>query len=342
MADEPGTVEATPVADTQPMTREAAAVEIEKQLNAERGDVEAPSTQLPEEEQTPFEAEAQDAPVEDDQDQPEGETADDGSEVEPVATAALPPGMSESDKKAFAQLPPEMQTWVSKRLGDFQADYTRKTQVLAQERNQIVAGREVLVERMQRYDQILAQYTDRKLSPPDPALRDTDPAAFDQQLADYVYSKDQQERAAEERRRNARHHEALTDQHRHESVLGEEQALVAMRSPLAEGQPQAEKLRREVFQYGVKLGIPEQALHGASAIELMVLHKARLYDSGQAARSNVKTVVQAAPKMVKPGPAKAVARPNGTAQILNQIARSGSRDSLAAGYEALLKQERRK
>lgn len=284
------------------------------------------------------------APVEASEEISEGvtEDAEPNSEPEevPAKTVSGPSGMSEADKAVFAQLPPELQAWVSKRESETRADYTRKTQEVAEHRKAVSAEREMLAGAMQQYDAILARFTDQEIAPPNPALRNSDPVAFEEQMAAYVHAKHTQEIAQKERAQNARQFKAMQEAQTREYIDQQERALEEMKSPLARSSKDSAKIRKEVFEYGVKSGIPPEVLKQASAIEMSLLHKARLYDAQQAAAKAVKTVPPAAPKVQAPGPAKAMGRPSNLAVAIRNLEANPTRESLAAAYAAQLRAER--
>jgi hypothetical protein len=248
--------------------------------------------------------------------------------------------MSETDRAVFEQLPPELKTWVSKRENEMRADYTRKTQDIAAHRSAVVEERQALAGQLQQYDQILARFTDREIAPPDPALRNTDPVAFEDQLAQYVHADHLRKKAAAERAGVQEQQKALYDQQVRENVAREEHLLEEMKSPLARSSKDSPQLRKAVFEYGAKQGIPVARLRLADALEMTMLDKARRYDALQAAKATAKPVVETAPKMMKPGPTKAIGRPSNMTVAVRNLDAAPSRNNLAAAYLAQLNSER--
>ena len=55
--------------------------------------------------------------------------------------------------------------------------------------------------KLEQYDSILSQFTARTPVPPDPALRQTDPLGYEDQLAQYVHAKHLHETATAEQSR---------------------------------------------------------------------------------------------------------------------------------------------
>lgn len=328
-------VQTAPERNDAPTSREELAGLFAKQLAEE--DAPAQKQQV---EQAAPESEA--APAEEISESVTAETTQEESapETDPAKPDDGLRGMSEADKAVFAQLPTELKAFVSKRMAETNADYTRKTQEVAEHRKAVTAEREALAGRLQQYDAILAQYTEPELAPPDPALRYADPGAFDEQMAAYVHGKHVKEKAAQQRQQLAQQYEHLHKRQQAEFFMQQEQILEQAKSPLAGNTKEAMARRKSCFDYAVKSGIPPAVLNQASALELMMLDKARLYDASQAARANVKTVPAPALRVAKPGPARAVGRPSNVQSAINNLSANPTRDSLAAAYAAQLAAER--
>lgn len=276
----------------------------------------------------------------------EAETAEEqDSEGEPDAAPAAqtidaPSGMSEADKAAFAKLSPELKGWVSKRMADHQADYTRKTQDVAEKRKGVDAAAQHLMGRLQQVDHILSKFTDPELAPPNPALRIQDPDAFEQQQADFLYRKDLQDKAKAERARNSEEMQRLQHAQMQEFHAHEAQELTRIAPELAANTPKAAAMRKAVHAYGVEAGYTPEMLKQASARDIVTLWKAQQFEAAQKARANVKVVPKAPPKIVAPGPAKG-GRPSNFARAVQDLSKNPSIDALAEAYLAELQSEKR-
>lgn len=272
-------------------------------------------------------------------------TAEAETEIEPTEAhdiADAPSGMSEADKAHFAKLSPELRAWVSKREGERHADYTRKSQEVAEVRKEATTRIQALSGAMQQYDAILAKFTDHELSPPDPAMRMSDPEGFEHQMAAYVQAKHQQEIAAKERQRNAENYAALQKQQQQEWYAEQGQRLREIAPELADASPKGRELMRSVWNYGLKNGYSKEQLTQAGASDMAVLMKAMRYDAAKVAKQAAKpAAAPAAPKVQQPGPSKAAGgRPSNLAKAVQNLNASGTRESLAASYLALIQSER--
>jgi hypothetical protein len=278
------------------------------------------------------------------------EISDESSEVtadadpatqEPAPPAVSVPGMSEADKAVFAKLPPDMQKWVSTREAQRQADYTRKTQEAAEQRKTLDYGVNAVKARLEQYDAILSRFTEADIAPPDPALRNSDPVGFEDAMASYLQAKHNQEIAAKEQARIRAEHERVTSAQVEIYQREQAQKLLELAPELAAADDKGKAARKAVYDYGLKAGYTKDQLAQASAADMVTLSKAQKYDAMQAAAKAAKPVPQAAPKVAQPGPAKAIGRPSNLAVAIQETARTGSRESLAAAYLAQINSERR-
>lgn len=317
-----------------------------QELAAERGETPEPASQGHQDTEQPAESAPEEAAPAEENAPEEGAETQEGAEPgdgaeEPTEDPAIaaPPGMSEADKAVFAKLPPDLKTWINKRITEQQADYTRKTQQIAEQRKIYESGVAELQQRLQQYDQILSQFTTPKLAPPDPKLRETDPVGYEEQLAHYLHQKHLQEVAAAEQQKVRAQAEELHKQQLQEFYRREAEALAQMAPELADPKKGA-ALRKAVYEYGIKAGYTPDQLSMATARDMVTLWKAQRYDAMQAAKQNVKVVPPAAPKAAKPGPAKAIGRPSNVSRAVQQLVENPSRDALAAAYLAELQAER--
>lgn len=339
---------AAPAAEAPAPTREGLAAMFEADLNAEA----APPVQA-----EPAQAveETVSEPVETDEAQPQiseespaevTEAADPATQDPEPVSASVPSGMSEADKAVFAKLPPALQAWVSKREAETRADYTRKTQEVAEARKSVDNGLSAIRDRLGQYDAILSKFTQADIAPPDPALRNTDPIAFEDQMAAYVQAKHQKEVATKEQARVRAEYEHISKAqlqayHRQQAQLLAQIAPEAGAHVLLDAGEKGKAALKSIFEYGKKAGYSEEQVNQAGAVDLVTLWKAQQFDAMKAAAKTAKPVPQAVPKVAAPGPAKAIGRPSNLSVAVQNLAKSGSRDALAAAYLAELNSERR-
>ena len=322
--------------------------ELEAERNPPKAEkAEKPAPAAPEivetEEQAPLEA----APVETEESEAEEaddtahDDADSEAETPTVDSQAIAPsGMTEADKAIYAKLPTELKAWVAKQESARTADYTRKTQEVAEKRKQFESGVQGIQTRLQALDQQLAQFTDnRNLAPPNPALRETDPFAYDEQLAHYMQARHVAELATKEREKLQAEH-ADVSKHMERQFQQEKEQQLRELAPELFGD-KGNEIGRQIQQYAVKTGYTVEQLKTASATDILTLWKAQRFDAIEAAKKNVKSVPPPAMKASKPGPAKAVGRPNAVSQALKAFDSAPSRSNLAAAYLAEIRSEKR-
>lgn len=283
------------------------------------------------------ETEAEEAAESDD---PDTDPQDDPETVEAPAIEA-PSGMSEADKAIFAQLPPEQQAWVSRRETDRTADYTRKTQELADRRKETDATFQVLGGAMQQYDAVLQKITGQELTPPDKALEESDPYEYDRQWRQYQEAKDTQQRAVQEQAENAQRFQALQNEQARQYLSQQNAALSELSPELADQGTKGAQLRKSVKQYALKNGYTEEQLGMASAQDSVTLLKAMRYDASQAARSKVRPA-NPTPKASRPGKGKSPGRPTNFAKSVQTLKakKNPTVDDLTAAYLADIQSER--
>lgn len=336
-----------PTADagTAPTTHADLAQGFAAELAAERNPPKAEAVEAPPEiaetveephEAAPVEAEESEAQADDTATAEADDTAETPSDAAPIAA---PSGMSEADKQAYAKLPTEMKAWVAKQEAARTADYTRKTQAVAESKKQLETGVHGVMQKLQALDQQLAQFTDNTVPPPDPALRDSDPLAYDEQLGRHLYSVHQKELAGKERQKLQAEYEQTSKAMERQFHLDREQQLREVAPELFSEKGQ--EIGKQIQSYASKNGYSVEQLKMASATDIVTLWKAQRFDAIEAAKKGVKSVPPPAPKVSKPGPAKAVGRPSNLANAISNLDKTPTRASLAAAFAAELASERR-
>ena len=296
----------------------------------------------PEPAETEVESEEEEIPAEEAEPAEEIESEGESAETPAVTTPDAPSGMSEADKVAFAKLSPELRAWVSKREAETRADYTRKSQEVAEQRKAVTAASQQVVGKLRQLDGILSQYTDPEIAAPDPALRFTDPAAYEEQAANFLHRKDLQEKAKAERHRIAQEANAYQQAQTREYLALEAQELARLAPELAANTPKAAEMRKAVHRYGEEQGYPREMLMQASARDVVTLWKAQQFDAAQKARANAKVVQKPAPKVAAPGQAKSVGgRPSNLSRAVQDLKSNPSADALEAAFLAELQSEKR-
>ena len=99
--------------------------------------------------------------------------------------------------------------------------------------------------------------TDVDIAPPDPALRNTDPFAYDEQLAAYTHASHQKEVAAKERQKLQAEHQQLQER-RYNEFASQREAELREKAPELFG-PKGKEIGMQIQEYAQKVGYsPEQ------------------------------------------------------------------------------------
>ena len=218
------------------------------------------------------------------------------------------------------------------------ADYTRKTQVLAEERRAISAEREQVSRERAQYAQLLpalaAQLQQAMPQPPDETLLHTDPAEYVRQEA---YYRKQAERLAAAQFEHSRI-QAAQAQEQQGSL---QQRVVEERGKLLDAIPEwkDEGKRKDglgkVLDYGKKQGFTDEELNQAYDHRAVVaMYKAMKYDELMGGANKPKPVVNQGPKAAPVGSSNATPRKASEATKAKQrLAQTGSVNDAASIFE---------
>ncbi len=188
-----------------------------------------------------------------------------------------------------------------------QADYTRKSQVLAEQRKQADEELAATQQERQRYLSQLEQFNtqaDSKLN----ELKSTDWTRLkEEDPTEYMLKRDQyrelqeNKRTVEEEQKNLQYKSQQEQQAKWQDELGRQQEIMAQRLPEWNDPTKGPKLKQDIKSFAVKTGFSEQEVDSLiDARSVDVLHKAMLYDNLLAAKiSNKKAKV--VPKVTRPG-----------------------------------------
>ncbi len=316
------------------ITGAAAAFEglIERSTATEQPATPAPAvpqeTAAPEEAETPEETATQDA-VESGAD--EGDQAEEGT-TEEAAPAPVTFTVELDGKEVEVPLEEARKGYLRT------ADYTRKTQVLAEERRAISAEREQVSRERAQYAQLLpalaAQLQQAMPQPPDETLLHTDPAEYVRQEA---YYRKQAERLAAAQFEHSRI-QAAQAQEQQGSL---QQRVVEERGKLLDAIPEwkDEGKRKDglgkVLDYGKKQGFTDEELNQAYDHRAVVaMYKAMKYDELMGGANKPKPVVNQGPKEAPVGSPNATPRKASEATKAKQrLAQTGSVSDAASIFE---------
>ena len=188
-----------------------------------------------------------------------------------------------------------------------QADYTRKSQVLSEQRQKADAELAATQQERQRYLSQLEQF-DNQADSQIKNLGSTDWTKLkEEDPTEYMLKRDQyrelqeNKRLVEEERQSVLQKSQQESQIKWQDELGRQQELMAKRLPEWADPSKGPKLKQDIKGFAVKKGFTEQEVNSLiDARSVDVLHKAMLYENLLEAKiSGKKTKV--VPKVTRPG-----------------------------------------
>ena len=259
-----------------------------------------------EETETTEEVSAQDTEsesVETEADNPDGLTADDLVDQDQTEESQTPGTYTiKVDGKDVEVTLDELQAGYSR-----QADYTRKSQVLAEQRKKADEELAATQQERQRYLSQLEQFNTQadskinELAKTDwTKLKEEDPTEYMLKRDQYRELQDNK-RIVEEEQKNLQYKQQQEHEVKWQEELGRQQQLMAEKLPEWVDPDKGPKLKQSIKTFAVKKGFTEQEVNSLiDARSVDVLHKAMLYENLLAAKiSNKKAKV--VPKVTRPG-----------------------------------------
>ena len=297
----------TPEQGSGELTVNEAAQQFEGFLSAGEDSTEQPET---------VEAEANEEVVEE---------VDESGEEEVVADESME-AQDEDDEEVEVEeegLEEEAQTYTVKAAGEEKqvtldelmqgyqlgADYTKKTQEVAEQRKAVEAEQQAIQEakqvrdayaqRLQAIEQFLTTGED---SPEQLAeMKENDPIGYAVKVAELTEKKEQLAQVRAEQQRLAQQQQA-EQQHNMAKFVQQEATKLSQVLPEFSDPAKGENLRSEIRNYGKSVGFTDNELSQVyDSRHVLILHKAMQYDKLQKAKPKVTKKVAQAPKMVKSG-----------------------------------------
>ena len=265
------------------------------------------------------------------------ETQDEGEEETEVSEEELPEEPQRYKVKAAGE---EKEVTLDELMQGYQlgADYTKKTQELAENRKAVEAEARAIIEakqvrdtyaqRLQAIEQFLTSTND---SPEDLAvMKENDPIGYAVKVAELTEKKEQLAQVRAEQQRIAQQQEAERQQHMAKFVQQEATKLSQV-LPEFSDPAKGEQIRNEIRNYGKSVGFTDQELAQVyDSRHVLMLHKAMMYDKLQKAKPAVNKKVAEAPKMVKAGTKVEQGNRDIRKQQLNKLKQTGKvRDAVA-------------
>jgi hypothetical protein len=225
-----------------------------------------------------------------------------------------------------------------------QADYTRKSQVLAEQRKKMEEELSATQQERQRYQSQLEQFktqADSKLeefkSVDWTKLKEDDPMEYALKRDQYRELQESK-RAVDEEQQNILKQQQKEHQERWQEELTKQQEVMAQRLPEWNDPEKGPKLKQDIKSFALTKGFTEQEVNTLiDARSVDVLHKAMLYENLLAAKiANKKQKV--VPKVQKPGTPSTKSEVNSekVKQTRQRLKRTGRVDDAAAVIKSLM------
>lgn len=218
-----------------------------------------------------------------------------------------------------------------------QADYTRRTQELARQRQEMEAARSQIQQQAQQYQAQLAQAMQIAQAfmpaPPPRELADTDPLEFMRQKTAYDEQAAKIQHLQAEHARVSQQTQAQQQQQLHQYLEQQRNALVEAVPELKEPAKRTAFQQELVNTLGEAYGFAAQEIGNVYDHRLILLARdAMAYRKLQAQKPKTEAKVAKAPPMVKPGtrPSTAEARAEAAKAAKAAVKRSGSMDDAVA------------
>ena len=223
-----------------------------------------------------------------------------------------------------------------------EADYTRKTQKLAEERKIVESEFQQVRGEREQYAQILGQLQQKlqQFEPPEPdwnRLEVEDPTEYARQWTSHQRRQQQQYAVQMEQVRLNQLYQAES-QKQLQNTLAHETVILKEKIPEWNSPEKAKAEGKALLEYGQKLGFTEQELNGISdSRALLALHKAWKYDQMMSKRPEFQAKIKKAPRMASPGSAGSVSsKSSDINNAKKRLAQTGSVRDAASLFEKFI------
>lgn len=224
------------------------------------------------------------------------------------------------------------------------ADYTKKTQEVAEARKAVESERQKIEEASRLRDQyaerlsVIEQMLNHTEKAEDlSALKETDPIGYAVRVAEQAEREKQLTAVRAERQRLAQQQQAEQSE-RLKAHLASEAAKLRDAIPEISDEVKGEVVKREIREFAKSIGFSDQELAQVyDSRAVLTLYKAMQYDKLQKGKSQVTKKVNAAPKMLKPGTSTPEASESESVKRMRaQLKKSGKKDDAARLFERFL------
>ena len=221
------------------------------------------------------------------------------------------------------------------------ADYTKKTQELAENRKAVEAEakaiqeakqvRDTYAQRLQAIEQFLTQGQDS--SEDLAAMKENDPIGYAVKVAELTEKKEQLAQVRAEQERIAQQQQADRQQEM-AKLVQQEATKLSQVLPEFSDPTKGEQIRNEIRNYGKSVGFTDNELSQVyDSRHVLMLHKAMMYDKLQKSKPAVNKKVAQAPKMVKSGTKVKEGNADIRKKQMNKLKQTGKARDAAALFE---------
>ena len=318
------------------ITVNQAAQSFASMLDAQEG-VDTGAEALPEEEQSNSESEGMESA------EPQDEAEEFSEEVE--ATEEDAEEEAPRDEKFVVKVDgKEIEVPKEELIRGYQreADYTRKTQKLAEERKFVESEFQQVRAERETYAQILGQLQQKlqEFEPQEPdwnRLEVEDPTEYARQWTSHQ-RRQQQKYAVQAEQMRLNQMREVEAQKQINTVLAQETAILKEKIPEWTSPEKAKAEGKALLEYGQQLGFSEQELNGITdSRALLALHKAWKYDQMMSKRPEFQAKIKKAPRMASPGSAGSVSsKSSDINNAKKRLAQTGSVRDAASLFEKFI------
>jgi hypothetical protein len=223
-----------------------------------------------------------------------------------------------------------------------EADYTRKTQKLAEERKSVESELKQVLEERMIYSQVLGQLQQKlqEFEPQEPdwnRLEVEDPTEYARQWTSHQ-RRQQQKYAVQAEQERVRQMQQAEVQKFLQQTVATEVSLLKEKIPEWNSPEKARAEGKALLEYGQNLGFSEQELSTITdSRALLALHKAWKYDMMMSKRPEFQAKIKKAPKMVTPGSAGSVSsKSSDINNAKKRLAQTGSVRDAASLFEKFI------
>lgn len=225
-----------------------------------------------------------------------------------------------------------------------EADYTKKTQTLAEQRKQVESERQVIEQAKSQRDQYqerlaMIESALRTYAPQEnlEALKETDPIGYAVKVAEQTQREKQLQAVQMERARIAQQQQAEQSQNLNSHLAVEAQKLAEAIPEYADEQKSVQ-VKKDIRDYAKKIGWSDEELASVyDSRAVLTLYRAMQYEKLMGNKAGVTKKVNEAPKMLKPGVSRQTdVNSEQTKKAMNQLKRTGNVRDAANAFERFI------